>query len=128
MVPPLTLQSIEIPREPKKVQAVVGGGLKIKAARGKNAGAWKGASHFFVRVLEISVQKGRVQFRVQHLYKRADLTRDLELHQVPKAAANEMWVSKCEDTYGPDNVLDNFTIFHDSVTSSLFPDQSQQNC
>lgn len=97
---------------------------RIKATRGQKAGSWRGAACYLVRVLEISFEKGKVFFRVQHLYKRSELTRDLQLHQLPSGAANELWLSPCQDTYEPESILSVFTLFHHKTVGALYPGQS----
>ncbi|GAQ83905.1 hypothetical protein KFL_001680010 [Klebsormidium nitens] len=122
MASALSVKSFEVARGPKSFIVSVGSGVKIKAARGEKAGAWKGATFYMSRVLEILVRRGKVQLTVEHLYKKIELTRDLELNELPKQAkANQLWPSPCQDTYDVETVLDVFTVFHYKTIAALYP-------
>jgi hypothetical protein len=101
------------------VTVAVGGGVVLKAARGGDA-IGKGSSRFVAAFfLFLSSKAGTIQFKGQHVYDRQDLTRDLQLDEMPRGAAHQLWPSDIVDTFEASSTIGSFTMYHHRTISAF---------
>jgi hypothetical protein len=123
MAPLASIQHFQLGSGKEQVTVEVGSGVILKAARGGAAGNWKGLKSFRCRVLSIFLKKGSIHFRGQYLNERKDLTRDLELNEVPRGTAHQLWPSDLEDVFEASSIIGSFTIYHHRIVAALYPNQ-----